>query len=317
MPELPLIRPMLAVSSKPFDSQSFLYEIKWDGYRGLAYLDRKTVIRSRNLIDLSDRFPELARLHEKVDRLPAVLDGEIVVFEKGRPSFKDLQARGRMIGIGEIAAAALERPAVFVAFDVLYLGGKNVMKLPLGERKGLLADVAGYGDSLEVPEFVVGCGRDFFQACVKKGLEGIVAKKIQSVYLPGRRSQYWKKIRHTREADLVVCGYQLSRRGGNLGSLVLGGYRNGKLVYQGKVGTGFGVEEAAGLMSALRKIETYGSELELPGRERRLTKFVVPMLVCGVEYTSETADGLLRHPVYKGLRWDKSPVDCEAVETKR
>jgi ATP-dependent DNA ligase len=120
---LPLVRPMLAVSSLPFDSGEHLFEIKWDGYRSLAYLDNHTVIPSRNLVDLTEKFPELAGLHRRVKKLPAILDGEIVVFEDGKPSFTGLQARGRTDGIKRTDRAFAGRPAVFIAFDVLYTDG--------------------------------------------------------------------------------------------------------------------------------------------------------------------------------------------------
>jgi hypothetical protein len=227
---LPLIRPMLAVNSLPFDSDLHLFEIKWDGYRGLLYLDGNTALRSRNLLDLTGKFPELGRLHQKVARKPAILDGEIVVFEKGKPSFARLQARGRLINPQRISRVSVESPAVYVAFDVLYADGKNVMEHPLRERKTLLAEMVNPGAEIIVPDFILQNGRSFYDACVSRGLEGVVAKKLDSVYLPGRRSIYWQKFRHTLEAELVICGYQAGASGRSLGSLVLGGYRKGKLI---------------------------------------------------------------------------------------
>lgn len=310
---LPLVRPMLAVNSEPFDSESHLFEIKWDGYRGLAYLDEKTVIRSRNLIELSERFPELSGVHRKVKKLPAILDGEIVVFEKGRPSFNGLQSRGRMNDAKRIGLASLECPAVFIVFDILYSAGKNIMNMPLCERKKLLQDMVQYGDDLSISTFIIGDGKAFFNACVKEGLEGVVAKKLESVYLPGRRSPYWQKFRHTKEADLVICGYQTGQAGRGLGSLVLGGNKDGKLVYQGKVGTGFSEREAAALLDALRKIEVAENGLIVPKEEKRRTRWVQPVFVCKIEFLNKTAEGCLRHPVYRGIRWDKQPWECGTV----
>lgn len=304
---------MLAVSAKPFDSTNYIFEVKWDGYRGLAYLDGRTTMRSRNLIDFTGKFPELAGLHLKVKKTPAILDGEIVVFENGKPSFSGLQSRGRLSGIKRTGRAYVERPAVFIAFDVLYSNGKPVMEMPLGKRKELLEDMVEPGEEIVVSQYVSRDGRDFFSVCVEKGLEGVVAKKLDSIYLPGRRSSNWQKFRHTREADLVICGYQYGTAGRCLGSLVLGGYREGKLVYQGKVGTGFSEREAGVLLEGLHKLEVPVETLVAPREERRYTSWVRPLLVCSVEYLALTAEGYLRHPVYKGIRLDKLPEECPVV----
>lgn len=305
---LPLLRPMLAVGSKPFDSAAHLYEIKWDGYRGLIYLDGGTVIRSRNLIDLSAKFPELAGLHHRVRRQPAIIDGEIVMPEQGKPSFAGLQARG---------GAGRPKPAVFIAFDVLYAGGVPVLGQPLRERKKLLEQMVLPDDYILLSRYVVGNGVGFYQACVEAGLEGAVAKSLDSVYLPGRRSAQWKKFRHVREADLVICGYQPGRNGLGLGALVLGGNKDGRLVFQGKVGTGFSRREAGALLAGLRQIETPEAPLDIPAPERGRVRWVRPLLVCAVQYLTATAGGYLRHPVYRGLRWDKAPGECPAIDGEK
>lgn len=312
--KLPLIRPMLAVNAQPFDSDEHLFEVKWDGYRCLAYLDAETVLRSRNLIDLTAKFPELDGLHEKVNRRPAILDGEIVVLDQGKPSFSMLQSRGRMGDLKRIGLASVERPAVFIAFDILYCNGMSVLERPLMDRKKLLEETVETGEELDLSQFILRDGRDFFAACVKEGLEGVMAKKMDAIYLPGHRCAYWQKFRYTREADLVICGYQCGTAGRTLGSLVLGGQRDGKLVYQGKVGTGFSEREAAALLEGLHKLEVPEVTLHVPGAEKRRTKWVRPLLVCAVGYLTTTAEGYLRHPVYKGLRWDKSPEECLAVK---
>lgn len=304
---LPLLRPMLAVGAKPFDSAAHLYEIKWDGYRGLVYLDGGTIIRSRNLSDLTGKFPELAGLHRQVRQQPAIIDGEIVVAEQGKPSFAGLQARG---------GAGRPKPAVFIAFDVLYAGGVPVLGQPLRERKKLLQQMVLPAEYLLLSSYVLGDGVGFYQACVKEGLEGAVAKSLDSVYLPGRRSAHWKKFRHVREADLVICGYQPGKNGMGLGALILGGKKDGKMIYQGKVGTGFSRREAGALLAGLRQIETPGAPLDIPAPERGRTRWVRPLLVCVVQYLTVTAGGYLRHPVYRGLRWDKLPGECPAVAVK-
>lgn len=312
--DLPMLRPMLAVNSEPFDSEAHLFEVKWDGYRCLAYLAENTELRSRNLLDLTAKFPELAGLHRQIQGRPAILDGEIVVLDNGKPSFAGLQARGRMNDLKRIGRASLEKPAVFIAFDILYLKGRSVLELPLEERKELLKVDVEPGDEVALSQFILEAGGDFYKACVKEGLEGVVAKRLDSVYLPGRRSAAWKKIRHTREADLIIGGYQYGTAGRNLGSLVLGGYREGKLVYQGKVGTGFSLREAEALLEGLRQLEIIKETMAVPREERKRTRWVRPVLVCNVEYLTTTAEGYLRHPVFKGIRTDKSPEECQAVK---
>jgi bifunctional non-homologous end joining protein LigD/DNA ligase-1 len=308
---LPVIRPMLAVNAQPFDSKSHLFEVKWDGYRGLAYLDGGTVVRSRNLIDITGKFPELGGMHNKIKRMPAILDGEIVAFENGRPSFNALQTKGKTSGFKKNAAAGIT--TVFIAFDVVYSGGRPVMEMPLEERKKLLEDMVEQGEEIVISQYIFHKGRDFYKTCIKKGLEGVVAKKLTGKYLPGCRSRYWQKFRNTKEADLVICGFQYDPVGNCLISLVLGGYAEGRLVYQGKVGTGFSVREAGVLLEGLSKLETNVPSLDVPPRERHRTRWVVPLLVCSVEYLATTGTGLLRHPVFKGLRTDKTPQQCNVL----
>lgn len=164
-------------------------------------------------------------------------------------------------------------------------------------------------------EYVLNNGKDFFDASAGMDLEGVMAKEVNSVYLPGKRSAHWKKIRNIKEADLVICGYQPGKRGNILGALVLGGYRGEMLVYQGKVGTGFSEKEKELLLSKLNPIRDVNTELYALNIDWKNIYRVKPLLVCIVKYSSLTEAGLLRHPVYKGLRHDKSPGDCKTVNT--
>lgn len=309
--QLPLIQPMLAVNSDPFNSAEYLYEIKWDGYRGLAYLDGKTTIRSRRSVDLTDKFPELAGMHKMVARQPAILDGEIVVFDNGKPSFARLQSRGRIINTGTVKRSASNYPAIFIVFDVLYAGGIPVMSYPLSERKIILSGmVSPDNDQLMLSQYILNDGVDFYNACVREQLEGAMAKKLEGTYLPGRRSTNWMKFRHTREAELVICGFQPGRTGRGLGSLVLAGRRGGEYVYQGKVGTGLSEREAEMLLSELKAIEVNAPTISVPREEIKRTRWVRPLLVCSVTYLTTTKEGYLRHSVYRGLRFDKGPEEC-------
>lgn len=314
---LPLLRPMLAVAGEVFNSDEHIFEVKWDGYRCLAYLGATTALRSRNLKDFTPVFPELGGLHNACRELPAIVDGEVVVFDNGQPSFNKLQARGRLVDRGRVQAAARTSPALYVAFDLLYAGGTPLMEKTLKERKDILEQVMSSTGGLIVSQFVPGQGLEFAEACTAKGLEGVMAKRLDSPYLPGRRSRYWRKIHDHPVADLVICGYQPGRGGRRLGALVLGCYREGQLVYCGKVGTGFDRAEEDMLLKLLDVLAEPDAVLRLPEIERRRTRWTKPLLVCAVRYLALTGEGLLRHPSYQGLREDKSPRECVPPEEQQ
>lgn len=309
---IPLIKPMLAVKSDPFDSRDYIFEVKWDGYRALAYLDSGgTEIRSRNQISITSLFPELSGINSQVINLPALLDGEVVVFSEGRPSFGSLQARGRLTDKNKIATASKRFPALYVAFDILYVSGSPVMEETLERRKELLSrSVAEEPTILAVPEFVRGEGILMARAARDRGLEGVMAKALGSPYLPGKRSPYWKKIRHTKEADLVVCGYKAGKGGRKLGSLILCGFAGGSPFFAGKVGTGFSHETEEDIISRLGSRVVAVPPVAVPRGEEKGAIWVRPELVCSVEYLERTGDGYLRHPSFKGLRYDKDPREC-------
>jgi len=297
---------MLAVSSEPFDSPGFIYEVKWDGYRCLAYLEKdKTVLRSRNLRNLTASFPELAGLHAFVRERPALLDGEIVIFKDGLPSFAALQSRAFAAPPGNAARPAGDDPALFLAFDILYFKGAPCLHETLEKRKEILAGMLAAGGPAVISEFIAGKGREFFRACAERGLEGVVAKRLGSPYLPGKRSPHWRKFRQTKDLDLVICGYRRGRGGRRLGSLTVAENAGGKLIYRGKVGTGLAGEEERRLLELLSPLEIKNPPLSIPLQERKGVVWVKPALVCTVNYLGLTGEGFLRHPVYQRLRFDK------------
>ncbi|MBC7106573.1 MAG: ATP-dependent DNA ligase [Firmicutes bacterium] len=302
---------MLAVPASPFSHPDFLFEVKWDGYRCLAYLEAGTTLRSRNLRDLTPAFPELGGLHGRVEGLPALLDGEVAVFTEGVPDFGALQERGRVERPERAAAAAARYPAVYLAFDILYHRGKSLMERPLRERKEVLLASVRPGPHLAVPEGAGGEeGEAYFAAAVKAGLEGVVAKRLDGPYLPGRRSPLWRKIRAVKGADAVICGFEPGSGGRPLGSLILGAYRDGRLVYIGKVGTGFTEAEALALYRTLEALRVPTPSLPVPREDLRRPRWVRPCLVCTVHYAALTREGRLRHASFRGLRHDKEPAEC-------
>lgn len=312
--ELPLVKPMLAVKSKPFDHPDYLFEVKWDGYRCLAYLDRQsTKLISRNTKNITDAFPDLHDLHTYMSKVPAILDGEIIVMQEGKPSFDALQSRAKLVHKDKVLRAAQKLPAIYMAFDVIYCSGESIMQLPLYARREKLQTMVQVGHKILISEQIQEYGLSFYQACVAKGLEGSVAKKIDSKYQPGTRSALWKKIRHTREADLVICGYRAGKGRRTLGSLVLAAWNGQEFIYQGMVGSGINQDEEVWLKKQLDTKKIDKPPLETVGIPGPIV-WVLPLIVCQVEYLTLTREGILRHPVYKGLRMDKAPEECVLAE---
>lgn len=306
------VSPMQAQTAPtPFDGPDWLFEVKWDGYRAIAFLENArsgrgsatagpgTLLQSRRLRDLTPSYPELGRLHARLDAWRAVVDGEIVALRDGRPDFQTLQRGGG--------------PAVYVVFDLLELDGVSLLSHPLGERKGLLGQRLHFGPDLLLSETVRGAGIDFHGAAVAQGLEGTLAKREGSLYRPGRRTSDWLKVRNVRRVFALACGHTQAADARPLGALVLGAFDpKGRLVYAGHAGTGFDSREAAALVRALGPAAPCplagGEPRELRGR----VTWVRPGPVVEVECLEWTREGRLRHPVYRGLRPDKDGGDCRA-----
>jgi len=308
---LPLIKPMLATAAKPFDHPDYVFEVKWDGYRCLAYLiATNTTLVSRNLKNITSHFPDLGDMHLQVQKDAVILDGEIIVLRDGQPSFDALQSRARLTDRQRINLATQNLPALYMAFDILYCRGKSLLDLPLYDRFEKLKAAVGPNRLIVVSDGVRGDGISFFRACADKGLEGVMAKRLDSRYLPGTRSPLWKKIRATREADLVICGYRSGQGSRRLGTLVMGAWNGKEFIYQGLVGTGIDRVAEEALLIKLAAISSRHKSLEAAELAGRSVHWVMPDMVCRVEYLALTGQGLLRHPVYRGLRSDKKPREC-------
>lgn len=296
------IVPMLAASiAAPADVENYAYEFKWDGFRALASWDgRRFELTSRNQLDFRDDFPVIDRLADDLKRRgPIILDGELVVFdERGRPDFHRLQnARGRT-------------DPTYVIFDVLYAGGRNLMKRPYRERRTILDALRLSGPNWRVPPSETARPDEILAVSRQRGYEGLIAKRLDSPYRPGERTGEWIKIKLARRQEFVIGGW-LPGEGANtgtLGSLLLGYQQKKSLVFAGKVGTGFSRDDREALVRFLRRIPMETS----PFAERvpfRGSHFVRPALVCEVEFFEWTPDGKVRHPVFKGLRPDKDAAD--------
>lgn len=296
------IPPMLASSGRPFDSADYLFEIKWDGIRSLAFFGRGVVrLQNRKLAEETRRYPEIAAA---LSRLPgeAILDGEIVVLEEGKPSFERVLERELASGSKNIARGARSSPAIYVAFDLLYLDGRELVDKPLSTRKELLARLLApvSNDAIIESRWVPESGRAYYQEATALGLEGIVAKALVSPYLPGKRSRHWIKIKAQRVLDCAVLGTVVEPGSGRVKSLVLGAYRNGKLVWMGNVGSGLDAATLSVLAKELEPLQgdrPEGLEVAAPGQVRWLK----PVLVARVKYLETTSQGRLRAPVFLGF----------------
>lgn len=312
------ITPMLAsVAEKPFDDPNWLFEIKWDGYRAVAFINDGSVkLVSRNHNDLTPRYPELRVLAEHVKAKKAILDGEVVVLdEQGRPSFSLMQQRTGIHAHGRQAAQDRDLPILYYAFDLLYLDGYDLRRVTLEERKRLLQEVVKPNDLLRFSDHYPGQGVALFEVAKRKGLEGILAKKRDSCY-DERRSREWLKIKITQTVDCVIGGYtepEGTRQ--YFGSLVLGLHNKKKqLIHVGHAGTGFDQAKLKEISGVLKEIETKTNPFTGPVDAKRI-HWVKPERVAEVkfsEWTHETSEGglKLRAPVFLALRDDKDPEEC-------
>src|SRR4051795_11103429 len=310
MPER--IVPMLAELSKlPRDDGGWAYEIKWDGVRAIAYVRNGSAhLESRNLNDVTPRYPEVQGLARALGNSEAVFDGEVVAFdEHGRSSFERLQ--GRMHLTRGVDARAKLVPVVYCIFDLLWIDGEDLMRRPYTERRERLESLGLEGPAWRVPRYSTRNGEELLAASAKQNLEGIICKRLDSAYEPGRRGGTWLKVKNTRRQELVIGGWSAGegRRAGHLGALHVGFFEDGALRYGGKVGTGFTGKELDRLEGRLTPLRRDTSPFEGKPQPERGTHFVDPELVAEVEFTEWTSQNMLRHPSYKGLRDDKRALD--------
>jgi DNA ligase D-like protein (predicted ligase) len=298
------------VSGELFSSDLHLYEPKWDGIRCLAFAAKPPRFLSRNGHDISACFPELAALGQRIRAREWVLDGELIVLDSsGKPSFDLARDRNLLQDSGRIRRSAEATPAVFIAFDLLYRAGEPLFDLTLAARRRLLEEILSPSDIVRLSPAVRNGGQAFHSAAVAAGLEGTVIKALSSPYLPGRRSKHWIKIRQVSAADCVIGGYTAGGHG--FRSLLVGQYDDAELVYLGHVGTGFSAAQKEVIVQALERITAAQSPFPaVPPAAAKGATWVRPAVVCTVEYLTWTGEGLLRHPVFRGIRSDKAAAEC-------
>jgi bifunctional non-homologous end joining protein LigD len=305
------IEPMLAtISNKVPEGGDWVYEIKWDGFRGICFLEGgKLRVISRNGRALNQNFPELEDTAKNISAETAILDGEIVAFDSsGRPSFSLMQQRTGFATTRE----RVHTPVKLIAFDLLYLNGYDLRDVALSDRQRLLREVVKPGEHISVSEVFSGAGGSILDAAKSHGLEGVVAKKQDSRYESGR-STCWMKVKFATEQEFVICGFLTLKRK-PFSSLVLGCYDNGELTWAGNVGTGFTDKSLKQIHAELLKLVAKQSPFAEAIPVDDVT-WLKPQLVCSVKYAGWGGDNHLRAPVFIGLRPDRDPHDCvrEAV----
>ena len=306
----------------PTDLANWAFEYKWDGVRGLMYWDgRRVLVESRNLLDVTSQYPEIAALAPSLGTRTAVLDGEIVALDsRGCPSFSLLQRRMHVASSLAVRKLMEEVPVYYMIFDVLHLDGRNLRDLPYLRRREILESLRLDGDRWSTPEFLIGKGPALLKSAARLGLEGVMAKRIDSRYLQCR-SRTWLKVKLFLRQEFVIGGYTPGKGGlaGGLGAILVGCYdhraqeakRLGvpqKFHYAGSVGTGFTAASNKHLLNVLRQIPLDKSPFT-EGRVRRDALWVEPILLAEVEFREWTPQGILRQPSFKGLRTDKEPTD--------
>jgi bifunctional non-homologous end joining protein LigD len=311
MPER--VEPMLATTGRlPADDEDWAYEIKWDGVRAIGFLDGGRLrLQARSGRDVTSRYPELRPMGEALAGREAVVDGEVVAFDEGRPSFQKLQGRMHLTSEPAVRRLARTDPVHYVVFDLLFLDGRSLMALPYAERRVRLAGLDLDGPTWQAPAHHVGDGAALLELTRAQQLEGIIAKRLDCPYTPGRRSPGWVKVKNVASADVVVGGWLPGEggRSGRIGALVIGQPdADGALRYAGRVGSGFTEAELVrlgGLLAPLAREDSPFAGTQPP----KQTRFVDPQLVAHVNFNERTRTGTLRQPSYKGLRDDVAPED--------
>lgn len=306
---------MRAVTGEvPTDEDTWAFEVKWDGIRAVVFVSNGSLrVQSSNLHDITARWPELQGMTDHLAGHDVVLDGEIVTFdEHGVPDFGLLQKRMNVGAARSASEWSARQPAVYVLFDLLWLDGHDATVLTYRQRRRLLDDLVEPGPNWQVPQYYRGDGHDLLEAVVARGMEGLMAKRLDSRYEIGRRSTSWRKLKVRQRQELVVGGWTRGEggRSGGIGALMVGYHADdGRLVYAGRVGSGFSDRDLDRWHADLATLSTSDPPFDPPptGPETRGATWVRPERVIEVSFQNWSLDGHLRHPSYVGPRTDKDP----------
>jgi bifunctional non-homologous end joining protein LigD len=297
------IAPMLAYSSPPFDSPRHLFEIKWDGTRCILFLrDRDIRLQNRRLQDITARYPDLAGLYRQIKGRNAILDGELVVLSQGRPDFRKLQQREQVTDPMKIGLMALQVPATYIVFDVLFHDDEKCIHLPLSRRKEILRGLLEESAEVVESRYLQEQGKSFYREVVAQGLEGVMAKALDSSYLVGQRSRHWLKIKPRKTATCFIVGYSQGQgaRRESFGSLALTTREVEGWRFRGMVGTGFNAAELEEITGRLKELKVKSPATPLAEAPPGII-WVKPELRCEVTFQEETPRGHFRAPAFKRL----------------
>ncbi|MBU5331742.1 DNA ligase [Anaerocolumna aminovalerica] len=298
------VSPMLIKEEKPpFDSEDYIYELKFDGIRSVAYLDDRVDLRNRRGIMITSLFPELSDINKQVSG-KCILDGELVVLKDGKPDFYEVQRRTVMRDPFKIQLASTKYPASFIVYDILYYQDKELLSSPLIERKELLQSVINENNRLIFSRYIETYGKQLYDLANAQKFEGIVAKRKDSKYYMGKKAEFWIKSKFYDSIDAVVCGYIYKPN--DMTSIIIGQYMGSKLVYKGHVTLGAGI----------KKLNKYGykvidqSPFGYVPRGNEGAVWIQPDIVCTIEYMPSKREGM-RLPIFREIRDDKSPIECQ------
>ena len=307
----PIIRPMLAtLVDEAFSDPKWIFETKWDGFRSVCFLQNGTMrLVSRNQIEMTPQYPELADLAKQFKAKEAIIDGEIVALDaKGMPRFQLLQPRvGRK---GGLEALRGKGQIVYYAFDLLYYDGYDLTTCTLVERKALLEEILRPAGFVKYAEHIEEEGELFFQEIEKFHLEGMIAKRAGSPYVQ-KRSADWLKVKTVQRSEVVIGGYTKPRGArSHFGALVVGLYSDHKLHYVAHTGGGFNERTLGKIFKLMQPLKTNESPFASKPKTNEPVQWIKPRLVAEVKFSEWTADKRMRHPVFLGLREDKKPEEC-------
>jgi DNA ligase D-like protein (predicted ligase) len=310
------VHPMLAVTGKPFSGDGWIFEPKFDGIRCLASIRRrKVILKNRRLSIITEAFPEIADAVLDAVTTDCILDGEIIIMKDGKPDISAIQRRIYRDSSLKARLLTQTNPAQYVVFDIIDLEGESLISYPLLERKRILAGILRQNNNVALTGYVQKSGELYFEAALRNGFEGVVAKQLDSLYIPGVRSTHWVKFRKSTGFDLVVGGYTRGRgkRSDTFGALLLGAYApDGSFVYVGRAGSGFSREEAVIICTTLKRTDSpvFSNPPDEPEAH-----WTLPKLVVEVKALEVTRNNILRFPVFLRVRSDKNARECSLDQT--
>lgn len=300
---------MLAqIYEKPFDDLDWIFEVKWDGYRAIAEVSPEEIrLYSRNGLSFLRLYPTVAEELKKL-KDEVILDGEIIVLnQNNKPDFQKLQQYDYHPSL----------PIIYYVFDCLSYNGKSITHLPLLERKKIAEKVLFKSNIIKYSDHILQSGVEFFSKVTQMDLEGMIAKRASSLYYPGKRTRDWLKIKNHNTQEAVIAGYTAPRGSRSFfGALILGIYHNKKLRYIGHTGTGFTSATLKEVYETIKPLKRDSSPFDKKIVVNSPVTWVEPMIVCAIKFTEITEEGILRHPVFLGLRIDKAAEETNTLDVK-